>query len=371
MSPDSLLLRAEDVSADHLLAWRSLSETSSIGNVFHGPDLLLPALRHLATSGTRLVVVRDDAGRWMLAVPVEARRPFYRHPVAAAQTLEHRQMPFGSPLAHPEAAPEHWDVLLDAVAGLGSRWWVAHLLHADHAAQLQRAAARRGALARRVLTHERAMARRHEDSDPVTRVLSGKRRRELRRRFRRLGDQLGGEPVVRDLLVGDRWTPGRVAEAFLSLEASGWKAPDGGAMALDHHEATFFRESVDGLAARGALQAWAVQGPQGAIAAMALLVHDAHTFYWWKIAYDEAYASGTPGVQVAVRSLTAFAESGASVLDTCTVPGHQLAAQLTEDSRTLTTLLVGLGTATGNAAVRTAPRWHEFRLRLDARLGRR
>src|SRR5690606_11851684 len=83
-------------------------------------------------------------------------------------------------------------------------------------------------------------------------------------------------------------------EAFLSLEASGWKGREGTAMAIDRCRAAFAREAVDNLAERDLCRVHLLNLDGRPIACVIVFI-ESGVAYTWKTAYDETYEKWSPG----------------------------------------------------------------------------
>ena len=366
----SVSLRRGDVDADASRAWRTLATAAAgtaRGNVFFGPDMLLPAWQLLdgGSEAELLVVRREDADSahdprcapWALAVPLGVPTHPWRHPLSARPTWLHSQAFLGSPLALPDATAGEWDALLRGVRGTGATSWVASALDAGSARQIEAAARRLGLPTCRVDDHWRAVTRRRDEDAYAELTVSGKNRKELRRLRRRLAERLGGLETV-DLVYGASAEQVRdAARAFLRLEASGWKGGQGGAMAQHADQSRFFVEACVALASQGDLQILALLAGDGSTPAISVNVRAGETVSTWKIAYDEDHAAFSPGVLLTLDTFSAFHDLAADLLDSCAAPGHQMAERLHADRRRVVTVVVGLGTRRGAAMTRTLPRW--------------
>jgi hypothetical protein len=135
--------------------------------------------------------------------------------------------------------------------------------------------------------------RRHwvTQADYLTATLSASRRKRLRQKAKALA-ALGDLSDARLTGAADI---GRGLEAFLQLEAGGWKGRKGTALAQRPADAAYVRAVMTGLAAGG--DAW-VETLQldGRIVAAGLMIRHAGTVWFWKTAYDERLSRHSPGV---------------------------------------------------------------------------
>ncbi|MGB9368207.1 MAG: GNAT family N-acetyltransferase, partial [Xanthobacteraceae bacterium] len=102
----------------------------------------------------------------------------------------------------------------------------------------------------------------------------------------------------------------------------------------------FMREAVTALAAKGDARIDRLIHDGHPIAAsITLRSHNAAWF--WKIAYDEAFARASPGVQLTLdltRDL--IADAGLAQTDSCATAGHPMIDHLWKERLTLTDVLI-------------------------------
>jgi CelD/BcsL family acetyltransferase involved in cellulose biosynthesis len=139
--------------------------------------------------------------------------------------------------------------------------------------------------------------------EPVEARISAKLRQNLRRRLRRLCET--GAVSVRRVDGSDGLS--ETFEAFLALEAAGWKGARGTAIARDPRLVRFYRAIVTGAAARGELALRALELDGRAVAVHLGLVH-AGSYHLPKTAYDESLAAVSPG-QLLQREVLAECEA--------------------------------------------------------------
>ncbi len=122
-------------------------------------------------------------------------------------------------------------------------------------------------------------------------ALSGKKRKELRRQDRRLGEA-GALDFERDTCDEglDAWITD-----FLALEQSGWKGRAGSALADAAATATLFRRNSAGAAQAGVLERLALTLDGKPIAMLANFLTPPGAFAY-KTAFYEDYARFSPGV---------------------------------------------------------------------------
>jgi len=129
---------------------------------------------------------------------------------------------------------------------------------------------------------------------------------------------------------------------FLALEARGWKGRAGTA-ALDHGAIRRFVErAVTGLAGESKARIDRLRIGERTIATIVTLRSGA-TAWTWKIAYDEAFARFSPGVQL-MMDLTESLLPDASLarVDSCAAPEHPMIDHLWRERLALADRLIGV-----------------------------
>jgi CelD/BcsL family acetyltransferase involved in cellulose biosynthesis len=172
-----------------------------------------------------------------------------------------------------------------------------------------------------ILDHyERAAFFHGEGADEAfERASSRKALKELHRRRRRL-EGLGRVDYTRFAKPVDVC---QAAEDFLALEASGWKKGRG-ALLSQPLLAAFFRAATGALAGEGKCQIHSLT-LDGRPLAMGVVIESGGRAFFWKIAYDEAYRSQAPGVEL-VHELTKAqtARADLDMTDSCAIANHPM-----------------------------------------------
>jgi CelD/BcsL family acetyltransferase involved in cellulose biosynthesis len=147
--------------------------------------------------------------------------------------------------------------------------------------------------------------------DELSEGISGSLRSQVRRRRRMLEREgtlrfrVGGEAnadLERDL------------EAFLQIEASGWKGRDGTAILSKPQTARLYREFAHGAAQRGWLRLYFLE-LDGATVAADFGCAFAGTGYFLKTGFDERHARLSPGLVLRAEVLRASIEEGLTGYD--------------------------------------------------------
>jgi CelD/BcsL family acetyltransferase involved in cellulose biosynthesis len=318
-----------------LQAWRHLGASALSPNPFFGPDFLQPYLDNMEEKPVRLVAVRErQDGRWLAAAPVGRRRLGLAIPVNTVWATHYA--PLGTPLIRPEADPEAIDTFLVAAASGGTLAIPYLPLHSQSAARLMAATAgRMTELAKGERASHGADA---NGKAQLAAADSGKRRKEMRRLLRRLGDHgktrftsLKGMDVIQGF------------EAFLHLEAAGWKGRSGTALLSIPETAAFSRQTIARQAEANGVRIDQLWSGSTLVAALVLFC-DAGKIFSWKIAFDEAYARYSPGAQIALQALKInLASPGFRGADSLAIPGHTMIEPLWRGRLETGTLLVTFG----------------------------
>jgi CelD/BcsL family acetyltransferase involved in cellulose biosynthesis len=186
--------------------------------------------------------------------------------------------------------------------------------------------------------HVRAMLSRAEPgaTDPRA-ALATRKRKEVGRQMRRLAE-IGEVTVVAAIEPGD--VRARFEE-FMRLEAAGWKGKNGTALISKSATADFAREAVANRAEAGSVRVDSID-LGGKPIVMVVSFAAGATAYTWKIAYDEAYARYSPGVQLMLEVPKAlFTDPTLMQIDSCASADHPMIDHLWSGRLAVGTLVVG------------------------------
>ena len=305
--------------------WRALSERVIEPNGYYLPDweLAVNASAHGRTGASALAAWSDDKpARLIGLMPVVSLWRAYRIPLPALVSAH----PYGTlctpPLDRTSAA--------DAVARLTQQ-----ARNAGAHALILRDVSLKGAAMRtlsdvllphgirpRVLQCQlRACLDATQDADALLRdALGYKKLKELRRQRHRLAEH--GTVHFDVARQPDQVTP--ALEAFLALEASGWKGARGTALKQNDGDAGFIRRAVPALAASGQCEIVTLRSGDAPVAAAIVLRHQSRAFYF-KIGVDERFAKYSPGVQLTL-DLTRHlcADPAIATADSTASPDHPM-----------------------------------------------
>ena len=291
-----------ETAAGHRGAWQDLHDRAVEPNVFYSPGLVLAAMRHLH-EGARIRVLmiwrhaeESEESRLAAVLPLVRERR-YVAPLPMLRAPEFYGT-LSTPLLDPEEPAETCGALIAALADAGCH---ALFLPYGHEAgpalsALAEASRQNGGEPALLRRHERALLRSDCDGATYLRAtLETRRRKEAERQRRRLADE--GHLVFR--IARDPEEISRGLEAFLNLEALGWKGRRGTDLKAVPGAASFIREMARELSARGEIQLATLELSDRPIAAGIVAVAQRRAFYV-KTAYDESLARFSPGLLLAL-----------------------------------------------------------------------
>jgi CelD/BcsL family acetyltransferase involved in cellulose biosynthesis len=144
-------------------------------------------------------------------------------------------------------------------------------------------------------------------------LLSRSSRKKLRQCRRRLAERGRLETAIVHTVADVQ----RAFEAFLLLEAKGWKGRRGTALLCDLQIADFARSLITALARSGEASIHALE-LDGRPVSMQVVLRAGATAFTWKTAYDEAYSDFSPGVLLFEDyTRTLLADPGVALVDSC------------------------------------------------------
>lgn len=149
-------------------------------------------------------------------------------------------------------------------------------------------------------------------------------------------------------------------EAFLTLEAAGWKGRERTAMAIDRYRAAFAREAVFRMAERDLCRVHTLT-LDGKVIACLIVFIEAGIAYTWKTAYDEAFAAYSPGTLLMIEvSYNHLDDPNIMATDSCAVPDHPVLSRLWMERKPIGTIVVGLTPEADRAARQAASQLHLY-----------
>jgi hypothetical protein len=347
-------------------AWEDLAADAAHPNPFFEPFMLAPALAHLGGAGVEIALVHavPDRGAPFLCglAPIACRR-WRGLPVRCVSVWRYAHCYDATPLLRRGHEREALDALFDALDAplveLGGTIAEGEVHHA-----LIEVLARRGLEAHAWGRFVRALLRPAASAEDYRARISTGKRKELRRQARRLAElgRLGFEAAAA--------TPRGLAE-LLDLEQRGWKGRGGTALGSSLADRRFFAAMSQAGAAAGKLALLAMR-LDGRAVAMKLNLVGSDRAWAWKIAYDEALARFSPGVQLELHNIDwVHARPRLRQMDSCAAARHPMIDGLWRERIAFESLLVARGRAAAAlAAAVPLLRWGGALLRRDAEVRR-
>ncbi len=284
--------------------WRALADRALEPNGFYLPDwaLAIDASAHGRTNMSTLSAwsdaVESGAARLIGLMPAISLWRATKIPLPALVSAD----PYGTlctPLLDREMADEAAMRLMRQARDAGAHALILRDVALEGAVMKTFASVlERGGMRPRLLQpHARACLDATRDSDELLRgALGAKKLKELRRQQHRLAEH--GK-----LSFDVARTPADVARAleiFLTLEASGWKAERGTALAQNAGDAAFIRRAAAGLAEHGQCEIAMLRAGAAPVAAAIMLRHRDRAFYF-KLGIHERFSKFSPGVQLTLE----------------------------------------------------------------------
>jgi len=335
-------------------------------NVFFNPRFLAPAMPRLEDREVRLAVIRDGdeyRNRLRLLVPFSVERPNVPLGVPVMRTWSSPFGPLGTPLIDrddPQGVIEDlFAILARPHLKLPKVFVLPDMqLEGPIAGILRSLAEARGLPLVTTSEAERPFLDSESEGDDYLKAsLRSHHYREFRRVKRRLAEHGRLEHVVArgqdDIRHG--------IESFLTLEAAGWKGRQRTAMAIDRYRAAFAREAVHRLAEQDMCRVHALLLNGEVIASLIVFV-EAGVAYTWKTAYDEKYATYSPGTLLMIEVTRQHLDDpNIMMTDSCAVPDHPVMSRLWSERRKMGTIVIGLTPDADRAARQAASQLHLYR----------
>jgi CelD/BcsL family acetyltransferase involved in cellulose biosynthesis len=313
--------------------WTALAAFASEPNPFAEHWFVAASLATLGGE-VRLIEVRR-AGRLIGLLPVVSERGYGRIPVAFTQNWCHHQMFLGAPLVAAGEESAFWAVILEALdeADWAPAFFHVRMLVEDGPLHRGLAEAAR-ALGRPCATvHRRLRALLASDLSPAAyyqRAVRQKKRKELRRLSHRLAE-LG---AVESRILGDRADLAAWCDAFLAMEAGGWKGREGSALSCAPETEQFFRAATAAAFEVGKLQFRRLDVAGRPIAMLVNLLSPPGSFSF-KTVFDEDYARFSPGVLIQIENLAILDRADIAWMDSCAMDDHPMIDGLWTERRSV------------------------------------
>jgi len=336
--------------------WDRLARGASEPNPFHESWYLLPALRALAPRRVTLMCC-EIGGDLVGLMPLAAARGYYGRPIPHLAGWTHPNSFLGAPLVARGAEHAFWTALLahaDRHAGAGLFLHLADLPLTGALADALRDVLARQHRAHGVVWREEraALASALSPEAYLEASLSGKKRKELRRQHARLSER-GALTVVRQRDEADLapWI-----EAFLALEAAGWKGGAGSALACAPATARLFRDALTGAAAAGRLERLTLRLDGVPVAMLASFLAPPLAFSY-KTAFDESLSRFSPGVLLQRENLAILTDPRIAMTDSCASADHPMIDHIWRERRAVGRVSIAIGGALRRGVFAQIARW--------------
>lgn len=334
-------------SAAFAAEWAALAADAGAANPFYSPDAVAAGMRLPEAGNAQLLVVRDGAVLVGL-VPVSVRS--VRGFGLFVENWDQRLRALGEPLIVGGYERDFWRAALPLVGRMPGHWLRLSALDGDGAAMqgLMAVLAEQGRASYVTREYGRAVLHRGLSSaEHAAQHVRGKVLKEHRRLRARLADR--GE------LVFDRLAGGDVApwiDELFRLEETGWKGRAGVSAVSEAETEACFRQLISAAHAAGTLDFHRMTVGGQVVAMLANLERGDEAFQL-KIAYDEGWASFSPGVLLEMAYLTyALDVRGLARVDSCARAGHPMIDRIWPDRRRIVSLVVPHATPWSRALCR-------------------
>lgn len=321
--PTGVLVPLNTIAAER---WRRLCENAIEPNGYYLPEwkFAVNASAQGRTNVSALIAhaTASEGQRLIGLLPVISAWRAYGLPLPALVSSD----PYGTlatPLLDRDRADEAAASLMQQARNTGAHALILRDITLDGAAMMAftRALACRGLKPRILQSHARASLDAARNADDLLRdALGPKKLKELRRQRNRLAEH--GE-VIFTIAT----TPSEIKRdlaTFLTLEASGWKAKRGTALAQHEGDAAFIRRAVFDAAARGNCEIVTLHAGETPVASGIVLRHLDRAFYF-KLGVDERFAKCSPGVQLTLELTRHLcADPVIATADSTAIPGHPM-----------------------------------------------
>lgn len=318
--------------------WHELARSALEPNPFFEPEYVLPLARGLSQLDDVALAVIGDRDAWLACCPVRRVSQWHRVPLPSVSVWRGHSLysPLGTPLIARSNPEDAAGALIRSLVRRPKVFFAGFDLLVEDGpvyVALRTALAGNRIRSLRFERFERAFVARRPKDDYLEHTMSGGHRRKLRRNWRRLGEQLGAE-----LQIVDRAGEDAAVTELVELEGRSYLAARGSVLSSNRGHVRFFREMCSAFAARGRLKLLALQAGHTTLAMKCMILASPGVFYF-KTAYDERYASFSPGLQLAVKALTLFHEqTEAEWIDPCGGANNAPLNRMLPDRRSLVTL---------------------------------
>lgn len=320
-------LSFDEVTPEFATKWAALEANSVEGNAFLSPHFAVPAVKHLEGSYEQkplVLAVESEDGAELLALGLfEVSRNSRLLPLTHLQSWRCEHTLFDGLLVDNQAGSAALDTLFEWLSKQGRRWH--GIAFTDRSADgslnalLENAADKSNATWFEDWSRERAVIPIAEVPDDCLQTLYSKNRR---RNFKRSTKQLATFGEVSYSFADKANTTLDDVQAFLELEAMGWKGEEGTALLSSPDHENFCREMATRFAADQQLVIYQLRIDDVPVAS-ALNMRSADDVFCFKVGWNPEFASGSPGILNELNFLQTCRGNLPDVrmADSCSKPG--------------------------------------------------
>ncbi|MBA4748861.1 MAG: GNAT family N-acetyltransferase [Sphingopyxis sp.] len=324
--------------------WDALALHASEPNAFAERWCLAPALQLLDPHRRARLIAVEAAGELIGLLPLTTVTRYGPVPLRHSSNWAHPNHFHGAPLVRAGHELPFWQALLgwcDSAPGGGA---LLQLQRLTENGPLHRALTDALALRGQSSTapvHRETRALLQSGLTPAAywdAAVRPKKRKELRRQAARLSES--------GALLFRHWQPGEVTapwlDAFLALEAQGWKGQAGSALASNPATQAWARTIILAAAQAGRLD-MRMLAQDGAPIAMLINFVCPPGGFAFKTAYAEDLARFSPGVLLQQANLGLLDHPDLDWVDSCAAPGHPMIDSIWRERRTLVWVNAAVG----------------------------
>lgn len=324
--------------------WDALASEASEPNAFAERWCLAPALQLLDPQRKARLIAVEAAGELIGLMPIGTATRYGPLPLHHSVNWAHSNHFHGAPLVRAGHELAFWQALLgwcDADARGGALLQLRRLTENGslHRALIEavnlRGQSRTGSV------HREARALLETDLGPEAywdAAVRPKKRKELRRQSARLAD--AGALEFRHWQQGEPTKPW--LDAFLALEAQGWKGQAGSALASDPATLAWVRTIIAGAATANRLD-MRMLAQDGAPIAIVINFLCPPGGFAFKTTYAEGLGRFSPGVLLQHANLSLLNRADLAWVDSCAAPGHPMIDSIWRERRALVWVNAAIG----------------------------
>ena len=327
--------------------WEELTRNSVSWNPYLDPSLLIPAFSHLNDCDARCLVLEEKSEsketngprRLLGLIPLVEKR-VYGLPVKSVAFWNHDQCFNSTPLLHRDCPCKvletMFSFLSDQKYGLLK---IETMLSNSTVNQAVKTATTGFGKSLFVTdTFERSAFEPAENFDQYLLDNVSKNTRKKNRRYIRGLEKIGDVTFEQSDQQSDFEA---LAHQFLALEQSSWKGRNGTALASEESSQRYYLDSVARLAKAGKARFVSLK-LDGKVIAMLSDFESDHEVNAFKTAFDEDFASYSPGILIETHNVQLMHDDEIRFADSCTVAGNTTMNRVWGQTIEFQNIVVGL-----------------------------